>query len=92
MRTIFKRYRFEPHTLIKTRFAKITTGDGIVIEFNTLLLNAHFSIRSSREPVSKVTVTRGSSLLKLYSPKRTTDNGMAIENGPLPRNANAEID
>jgi hypothetical protein len=75
----------------KAELSTNRTDAGITIDFSPLSRNAVSSIRSNREPLSKVTDRRDAQRKKLDFPKSVTDDGISIDVKPVLANANSSI-
>jgi hypothetical protein len=71
--------------------SKTTTDDGISIDLNPLLENAHSSIRSNREPLSNVTDSSDLRQQKRDLPNITTEDGTKMDRSPDSRNPESQI-
>jgi hypothetical protein len=79
-----------PHS-VKITMSKTATHYGITIDVNPPQRNAHRSISSILEPLSKRTDSSDSHFAKLCLSRTTTDDGMTIDFNPLSLNANSSI-
>jgi hypothetical protein len=69
---------------------KVALG-GISIDFNRLESNTDASIRASREPLSKTTVSSIVQQRKHLLPRRITEDGISIDVNPLSEKADSSI-
>jgi hypothetical protein len=70
---------------------RISTDDGMTIDFNRDLKNADFSILCNLEPFSNITNSSELQSAKYHLQRILTDGGITIDFNPDPKNADSPI-